>query len=63
MRARRRSLGAALVLAAAVPLPACHSDSDPGPGGVTRGDGRALDEAAATLERAAPTAPGQAGKH
>jgi hypothetical protein len=37
-------------------LAACSSDSDPGPGGVTRGEARQLDEAAAMLD-ARPAAP------
>jgi len=36
-------------------LAACQQDSDPGPGGVTRGEARALDEAAEMLDsRPAP---------
>ena len=54
-RAARVAAGAALALL----LAGCHSDSDPGPGGVTRGDARALDEAAASLDSrvASPPAP------
>lgn len=44
----------ALPLAAAVALSACQKDSDPGPGGVTRGEARALDEAAAMLDSRPP---------
>ena len=43
---------ALLALAFAVPLAACGpKDSDPGPGGVTVGEARALDEAAAMLDK------------
>jgi hypothetical protein len=36
-------------------LAGCQKDTDPGPGGVTVGEARALDEAAAMLEqRSAP---------
>lgn len=41
-------LSAALV---ALLLAACSKDTDPGPGGVTVGEARALDEAAEMLER------------
>ncbi|WP_408591673.1 hypothetical protein [Novosphingobium sp.] len=34
----------------------CTSDSDPGPGGVSRGEARALDDAAAMLDQR-PAAP------
>ncbi|MDR6512321.1 hypothetical protein J2792_003204 [Novosphingobium capsulatum] len=45
----------ALALALMLPLAACQQDSDPGPGGVTRGEARALDEAATMLDsRPAP---------
>ncbi len=37
-------------LAAALLLSACGSDDDPGPGGVTVGEARALDEAAEMLD-------------
>ena len=37
-------------LAAALLLTACGSDDDPGPGGVTVGEARALDEAAEMLD-------------
>jgi hypothetical protein len=37
-------------LAAALLLSACGSDDDPGPGGVTVGEARALDEAAEMIE-------------
>jgi hypothetical protein len=39
--------GLALVLL----LGACQKDTDPGPGGVTQGEARALDEAAEMLEQ------------
>jgi len=32
-------------------LGACQKDTDPGPGGVTQGEARALDEAAEMLEK------------
>ena len=42
----------ALPLIALLALPACGpSDTDPGPGGVTVGEARALDEAAEMLEQ------------
>jgi hypothetical protein len=37
-------------LAAALLLSACGSDDDPGPGGITVGEARALDEAAEMLD-------------
>lgn len=44
-----------LILALPLLLAACQQDSDPGPGGVTRGEARALDDAAAMLDsRPAP---------
>jgi hypothetical protein len=43
------------VLLAVLALSACgKSDSDPGPGGVTVGEARALDEAAAMLDERRP---------
>ena len=42
---------AALLLPAALVLGACQKDTDPGPGGVTVGEARALDEAAEMLEK------------
>ena len=48
-----RALGAlarSTALAAALLLSACGSDDDPGPGGVTVGEARALDEAAEMLD-------------
>jgi|KBSSwiStaDraftv2_1062776.scaffolds.fasta_scaffold634286_2 hypothetical protein len=43
------------LLALTLALAACQQDSDPGPGGVTRGEARALDDAAAMLDsRPAP---------
>jgi hypothetical protein len=42
---------AAALLAATLALSACgQSDSDPGPGGVTVGEAKALDEAAEMIE-------------
>jgi hypothetical protein len=43
------ALGLALMLTAIVS--GCQKDTDPGPGGVTVGEARALDEAAAMLEK------------
>ncbi|WP_233253908.1 hypothetical protein [Novosphingobium sp. GV055] len=49
------TMRAFLALALMLPLAACQQDSDPGPGGVTRGEARALDEAATMLDsRPAP---------
>lgn len=42
---------ATLMAAAALLLAGCQQDSDPGPGGVTRGEAKALDEAAEMLEK------------
>ncbi|MEO0030715.1 MAG: hypothetical protein RIS94_473 [Pseudomonadota bacterium] len=42
---------AALILALATGLPGCSRDTDPGPGGVTQGEARALDDAAQMLEQ------------
>jgi hypothetical protein len=39
------------LLPAALLLAGCQKDTDPGPGGVTVGEARALDEAAAMLEQ------------
>ena len=47
----RAALGAAVLLPAALCLSACQQDTDPGPGGVTVGEARALDEAAEMLEK------------
>jgi hypothetical protein len=40
-----------LAFALALLLAGCSSDSDPGPGGVTKGEAKQLDAAAATLEQ------------
>ena len=40
-----------LALMLAVIVSGCQKDTDPGPGGVTVGEARALDEAAAMLEK------------
>lgn len=40
-------------------LCACGNDNDPGPGGVTVGEARALDEAAAMIEAGRPQAKAQ----
>ena len=37
-----------------VALAACGNDNDPGPGGVTQGEARALDEAAEMLDARKP---------
>lgn len=47
---------AASALAALLALAACARDSDPAPGGVTRGEARQLDDAAEALDHA-PRAP------
>lgn len=41
----------AAVLALIALLAACSSDSDPGPGGVTKGEARQLDHAAQMLDQ------------
>jgi hypothetical protein len=46
----------ALVLLPVLALAACQSDSDPGPGEVTRGEARQLNEAAAATDINAVTA-------
>lgn len=48
--------GAYLVLAVLALAGCGRSDSDPGPGGVTVGEARALDEAAAMLDERRPPA-------
>lgn len=51
----RAALAAAALLPAAFCLGGCRQDTDPGPGGVTVGEARALDEAAEMLgKRPAP---------
>lgn len=51
----RAALAAALLLPSALCLGGCQKDTDPGPGGVTVGEARALDDAAQMLEsRPAP---------
>ncbi len=47
----RTALAAAVLLPAALCLGGCQKDTDPGPGGVTVGEARALDEAAEMLEK------------
>lgn len=47
---------AAVALAALLTLSACGSDSDPGPGEVTKGEARQLNEAAAATDINAITA-------
>lgn len=47
----RRAIGALLLLPAAFLLASCQKHTDPGPGGVTVGEARALDEAAEMLEK------------
>ncbi|MBC2664391.1 hypothetical protein H7F51_02540 [Novosphingobium flavum] len=47
-----------LLLCAPLALSACEkADNEPGPGGVTVGEARALDEAAQMIESEAPPAP------
>lgn len=48
---RRAALAAVTLLPAALCLGGCQQDSDPGPGGVTVGEARALDEAAEMLQK------------
>ncbi len=47
----RVALAAAVLLPAALCLGGCQKDTDPGPGGVTVGEARALDEAAEMLQK------------
>lgn len=47
----RAAIAAAVLLPAALCLGACQKDTDPGPGGVTVGEARALDEAAEMLQK------------
>ncbi len=47
----RAVLAVAALLPAVLCLGGCQKDSDPGPGGVTVGEARALDEAAEMLEK------------
>jgi hypothetical protein len=47
----RAALAAVTLLPAALCLGGCQKDSDPGPGGVTVGEARALDEAAEMLQK------------
>ncbi|MBC2670264.1 hypothetical protein ACFOON_04085 [Novosphingobium piscinae] len=48
-----------LALAPLLALAACEkADNEPGPGGVTMGEARALDRAAAMIEDQAPPGPG-----
>lgn len=47
----RAVLAASALLPAALCLGGCQQDTDPGPGGVTVGEARALDEAAEMLEK------------
>jgi hypothetical protein len=50
---------AILLLPALLAMSACHkADNQPGPGGVTVGEARALDEAAEMIESDAPPALG-----
>jgi len=48
---KRAVFAAAVLLPAALSLGACQKDTDPGPGGVTVGEARALDQAAEMLEK------------
>lgn len=47
----RAALAAAALLPAALCLGGCQKETDPGPGGVTVGEARALDEAAEMLQK------------
>lgn len=47
----RQAIRVLALLPAALLLAACQKDTDPGPGGVTVGEARALDEAAEMLEQ------------
>ena len=47
----RRSIRFAAWLAPLLALTGCGKDTDPGPGGVTQGEAKALDEAAQMLEQ------------
>lgn len=50
-----------VALAPLLALAACEkADNEPGPGGVTMGEARALDRAAAMIEDQAPPGPGPA---
>ncbi|WP_404479763.1 hypothetical protein [Novosphingobium sp. BL-52-GroH] len=52
-----RTIGSALGFALVLSLGACSKpDTAPGPGGVTMGEARALDEAAAMLDERRPPA-------
>ena len=46
-----RPIACVPALALVLLLGACQKDTDPGPGGVTQGEARALDEAAEMLEK------------
>ncbi len=48
---KRAAFAAATLLPVALCLGGCQKDTDPGPGGVTVGEARALDEAAEMLEK------------
>ncbi|GEN99593.1 hypothetical protein NSE01_14260 [Novosphingobium sediminis] len=47
----RAALAVSVLLPAALCLGGCQQDTDPGPGGVTVGEARALDEAAEMLQK------------
>ncbi len=47
----RAAMVAAVMLPAALCLGGCQKETDPGPGGVTVGEARALDEAAEMLQK------------
>jgi hypothetical protein len=47
----RTAFAATMLLPAALSLGGCQKDTDPGPGGVTVGEARALDEAAEMLQK------------
>ena len=48
---KRTALAAAVLLPAALCFGGCQKETDPGPGGVTVGEARALDEAAEMLQK------------
>lgn len=58
--ATRRCAGLALTLLPVLLLIGCGNDNDAGPGGVTVGEARALDEAAEMIEAGRPALPGGA---
>lgn len=49
-----------MMLAPVLLIAACGSDGDPGPGGVTVGEAKALDDAAEMIEQGRPELPEKA---